>query len=307
MKARTLFAIAAFTGVVIALLKIFTGYRKWKQGILDDLQENSRITTTSRGPIEYTMNGDKNGPVVLIAHGTPGGYDVSAAFASLFTDKNISTISISRPGYLRTPLTPNETPEAQADLYAALLDKLTIEQVTMLGISGGGPSSLQFALRHPERCSKLVLLSAVTGYYDEHGRVASLPLIQRSLYYLIDHFRLRDFACFLLSIRAKWLKTPVMATFYRTFTLNELREDGYKNDVAQYIRLQSYPLENIKAPTLVLHGEADDNVPMEHAKHAASHIPNARLIVDEGGDHDFYAKHKERVMPIIEKFVVNNM
>lgn len=307
MKARTLFTIAAFTGVATALLKIFTSYRTWKRDILDDLQANSRITTTSRGPIEYAMNGNKNGPIVLIAHGTPGGYDVSVAFASLFTDKNISTISISRPGYLRTPLTHNETPEAQADLYAALLDKLGIERVTMLGISGGGPSAMQFALRHPERCSKLVLLSAVTGYYDEQGRVALLPFIQRSLLFIIDHFLMRDFAYFLLSIRAKWSKTPVMATFYRTFTLNELRDYGYRNDIAQYTQLQRYPLESITVPTLVLHGEADDNVPMEHAKHAVSHIPNARLIVDEGGDHDFYAKHKERVMPMIEKFVVNAM
>lgn len=292
-------------GVVTALLNIFTRYRTWKQNILDDVQANSRIATTSHGPIEYATSGNKNGPIVLIAHGTPGGYDVSAAFASLFTNKHISTISISRPGYLRTPLTHNETPEAQADLYAALLDKLNIEQVTMLGISGGGPSSLQFALRHPERCSKLVLLSAVTGYYDEQGRVASLPFIQRSLQYVIDHFLMRDFAYFLLSRRAKWSKTPVMATFYRTFTLNELRDYGYKNDIAQYIQLQNYPFEAITVPTFVLHGEADDNVPMEHAKHATAHIPNARLVVDEGGDHDFYVKHKERVMPIIEKFVLS--
>ena len=35
-----------------------------------------------------------------------------------------------------------------ADLYAALLDELKIDQVIVYGISGGGPSAINFALKH---------------------------------------------------------------------------------------------------------------------------------------------------------------
>ena len=53
-------------------------------------------------------------------------------------------------------------PEAQADLYAALLDLLKIDSVVVIGLSGGGASALQFALRHPERCRGLILISAIS-------------------------------------------------------------------------------------------------------------------------------------------------
>lgn len=303
MKARTLFTLAALAGIATTILKILTNYRAWKQEILDDLQANSRIANTVRGPIEYTMQGEGNGPIVLISHGTPAGYDQSMAFASLFTSKDITTISVSRPGYLRTPLAHNETPEAQADLYAALLDKLGIEKVIMLGMSGGGPSSLQFAIRHPERCSKLVLLCAVTRSYDEQRRVEALSPVQRFLQQQIVHFLSPDIAYFFLAIRARWFKTPIDEPFYRSYTRSDLRKTGYENDMTQLLHLQNLPLECITAPTLFLHGNADDNVPIEYAKYAVARIPNAQLVIDEGGNHDFFMKHKERVMPIIENFV----
>lgn len=303
MKVRTLFTLTALTGITATILKILTSYHKWKRDILDDLQANSRIAHTVRGPIEYHMQGDGNGPIVLISHGTPAGYDQSIAFASLFPNKHITTISISRPGYLRTPLAHNETPEAQADLYAALLDKLDIKQVTMLGMSGGGPSSLQFAIRHPERCSKLVLLCAVTRSYDEQGRIEGLPPVQHFFQQYIMRFLPADLVYFFLAIRAQWFKTSVDESFYRSYTRSDLRQPGYENDITQLLHLQNMPLECIAAPTLFLHGDVDDNVPIEYAKYAVARIPNAQLVIDRDGNHDFFMKHQERVMPIIEAFV----
>ena len=54
------------------------------------------------------------------------------------------------------------TPEAQADLLAALLDTLAIGQAAVIAISGGGPAAIHFALRHPTRCRALVLCSTVS-------------------------------------------------------------------------------------------------------------------------------------------------
>lgn len=302
MKARSLFTLAALAGSAATLLKITISYRSWKQDILDNLQSNSRISNTAHGPIEYSVKGNANGSIVLISHGTPGGYDHSAAFASLFTG-NIVAINISRPGYLRTPLANNKTPEAQADLYAALLDKLDIKRVTMLGISGGGPSALQFAIRHPERCSNLVLVCAVTYHYNEYEQIQMASPIQRFIQSQIARFLPHDLVYFFMAIRAKWFNAPILERFYCSFTYNELRKSGYENDIAQYVHLQTYPLERISAPTLVLHGDADNNVSIEHAKHAIAHIPNAQLVIDEDGNHDFFVKHKEKIIPIIETFV----
>src|SRR5262249_35660184 len=67
-------------------------------------------------------------------------------------------IAVSRFGYLRTPLRADASPAAQADAHACLLDALGIRRAAIVGASAGAPSSMQFALRHPERCAALVLL-----------------------------------------------------------------------------------------------------------------------------------------------------
>lgn len=46
--------------------------------------------------------------------------------------------------------------EKQADMYAAILDKLDIQSAVMIGLSVGGLSALQFALRHPNRCEGII-------------------------------------------------------------------------------------------------------------------------------------------------------
>ena len=72
-------------------------------------------------------------------------------------------IAPSRPGYGRTPLSSGKTSEEAADLMAALLDELNLEKVIAFSISGGGPTALNFALRHPNRCAGCVTEVSVTG------------------------------------------------------------------------------------------------------------------------------------------------
>lgn len=70
----------------------------------------------------------------------------------------LRVIAVSRFGYLRTPLPADASAAAQADAHACVLDALGIRRAAVLGVSAGGPSALQFALRHPERTAALVLL-----------------------------------------------------------------------------------------------------------------------------------------------------
>jgi pimeloyl-ACP methyl ester carboxylesterase len=67
-------------------------------------------------------------------------------------------IAMSRFGYLRTPLPADASAGAQADAHACLLDALGIERVAIVAASAGAPSSMQFALRHPQRITALVLM-----------------------------------------------------------------------------------------------------------------------------------------------------
>ncbi|MHA2160701.1 MAG: alpha/beta fold hydrolase, partial [Candidatus Thorarchaeota archaeon] len=95
------------------LVWIIISYKRWKRNLLKTLNENSEVATTSRGEIEYILKG--SGPVILFLHGSPGGYDQGTLDMDMWNDAGFSLLSISRPGYLRTPLSTGETFEEQAD------------------------------------------------------------------------------------------------------------------------------------------------------------------------------------------------
>ena len=63
-------------------------------------------------------------------------------------------------GYLGSTLPEGATPATQADAFASLLDYLEVSQVVLFGYSAGGPSAIQFALRHRDRTTVLVLMAS---------------------------------------------------------------------------------------------------------------------------------------------------
>lgn len=149
---------------LLALLLVMTAgfvvaYLVWLPGHERELRTGSQMAATSLGRVEYAMTGQ--GVPVLKIHGSPGGYDHSIAGARARPDDitGFQIIAPSRPGYLRTPLSSGRTPAEQADLYAALLDVLKIDRVIVSGVSGGGASALQFAVRHPQRTIGLILVA----------------------------------------------------------------------------------------------------------------------------------------------------
>jgi pimeloyl-ACP methyl ester carboxylesterase len=110
----------------------------------DNLSKYSEVASTAVGPIEYAIQGQ--GPVVLAIHGTPGGYDHSLWLCKDMADSGQFTLlSVSRPGYGRTPLSAGKSPAEQADALVALLDSLGIKKVAAVAFSGGGPAALQLA------------------------------------------------------------------------------------------------------------------------------------------------------------------
>ncbi len=297
-----------FTGLAISLIAFATlssyiaSFQKWKRRATVRVQTESTLATTALGPIEYQCQGE--GPTLLFVHGSPGGYDQGVAFAKLLRSRGHTSIAISRPGYLRSPLSSGRTPEEQADLYVALLDTLGISQAKIVGISGGGPSTLQFALRHPERCQGLVMISGVTQRYSEQELLTAMPLPLRWLKRIYGKILMYDPVLFLLLPFARLLsKASASVDMLNSVTFYSLRQSGYKNDLAQFEKITSYPLERITAPIFILHATGDDEVPFEHAENLAQRAPHTQLHVIEGGSHMAFFTHARMAMPAIRTFL----
>ena len=118
--------------------------------------QGSRVIDTRCGPIEVQEAGQ--GTPLLMIHGSGGGHDQGMAWARPLAQHGVRVIAMSRFGYLRTPRPDDASPQAQADAHACLLDALGIAKAAVMGVSAGGPSALQTAIRHPQRVRALVLV-----------------------------------------------------------------------------------------------------------------------------------------------------
>lgn len=81
------------------------------------------------------------------------------------------------------------------------------------------------------------------------------------------------------------------------------RLPGTLNDV-RVTRSRELPLEQVRVPTLVVHGSLDRMVPFErHGKVLARRIPGAELVVAEGGDHVSIFTHRGVIQPRVAAFL----
>lgn len=299
--------IAAAAGAGLAawgVTRLLERFRQDTDERVITLYSHSRVYHTAAGPVEAAIFGE--GPAVLVVHGAAGGYDQGSVKAEEFT--GVKYISVSRPGYLRTPLSTGVTAEEQADALVALLDTLGIEKAAFIGTSTGGLVGIHFALKYPERCWALVLLSSVNA--PLHIQLAALkgisPLVQTDFLpwmlmhpetLMLIHPNLRKQAAH----NPEMLKTieQILKTAYPT----SMRLSGMLNDATMIENVGFLPLEDITVPTLVIHGDADDTVPFSQGVESASRIPGAQFIPISGGTHYCALTHLELTRPAIMKFL----
>lgn len=284
----------------------WAAYTAWLHSLKAALDAQSHVAQTPYGPIEYADEG--SGPPILITHGILGGWDQGMLVTHLAdpSQRPFRIISVSRWGYLRTPIPRDpvlRTPEAQADSYAALLDTLRIDRVAMIGISGGGPSSIQFALRHPDRCWALVSIAGVTRpiitNFNRTERML-LPIVNNDLgLWLIRKFAERKILSFygatpevLERFAGQPEKLAVLKAVYFPHPLAR-RRAGFALDMEGFPLIPRYPVERITVPTLAVHGTSDGTVPIAHAQFLVDNVPGAQLLSIEGAGHLAIATHKE--------------
>ena len=142
--------------LVVVALVIRSRFERDLSVAAERAARGSEVIPTRCGPIEVQQAG--MGTPLLMIHGSGGGHDQGMAWARPLTQQGVRVIAMSRFGYLRTPRPTDASPEAQADAHICLLDALGIAKVAVLGVSAGGPSAMQTAIRHPDRVSALVLV-----------------------------------------------------------------------------------------------------------------------------------------------------
>jgi pimeloyl-ACP methyl ester carboxylesterase len=293
MKAGMRIALATAIGLVLVSLAIAPRYRSDLRASHEAIT-GGRIVDTACGPIEVATRGE--GPPVLMIHGAGGGYDQGLLFAQALGGE-FRWIVPSRFGYLGTPLPEDASTPLQADAHACLLDALGIDRVAVVGVSAGGPSALQLALRHPERVTGLAMLCAVSRRDPPRGPVADFAfrlVLTRDFPFWVMNTAARPALAAMLGVDRETLaRLPPQDAALMNQALARIhpvaeRRAGIVFDMGRLVADAPYPLERIRTPTLVVHARDDALVPVGHAENTAAGIRGARLVLLEEGGHMGY-------------------
>jgi pimeloyl-ACP methyl ester carboxylesterase len=307
--------------VLVGLVIIAVLYFKELSAALKRLDSlGSRVIDTEYGPIEYAQTG--KGSPVLVIHGAMGGFDQGLWVSKSFDITRYQLISVSRFGYLRSPVPENPDLNNQADTFAGLLDVLGIKRVAVFGISAGSTSAIRFAARYPDRVSALVLLGPDApgeNYMSVPPRYVFDTLLRSDFLYwaLFTFFGIRMQKLLGLAPEG-FVLTPEYEKMVKTIQLSDLpvskRMDGmiYECYTSQPEFFESvtdaspYPLKKIKTPVLVINA-ADDPISIpENVRRLAEQMPNMRLFVVPDGGHFFFG-HADEVQIEIAQFLEKNM
>ena len=193
---------------------------------------------------------------------------------------------------------------AYARLTVALLDSLHLRDAVLVGHSMGGAIAAEVAITHPERVRGLVLIgSAGLGVREPPlFRVGRWPLVGPLLF----AFRGRGFT-------ERFLK----ASYADPAKVSDADVDQYYAPVAEpeYGRalravLRQFRfdglagrLDHIRAPTLVLWGEADRLVPIALGRALAAGIPHAAFLSVRDAGHSVQEEAPDEVNRLLIEFL----
>lgn len=199
------------------------------------------------------------------------------------------------------------TMEMMADDTIGLLDSIGIDVAHILGVSMGGFIAQNIALRYPERIISLILACTQCGSTQQ---IAPDPEV---LAYLSDFERMQRLT---VEERARQLLSHIVSQQFI---------DNNPDIVKQFVvKRADYPtpphgltrqweaiaghatydrLPEIKAPTLVIAGDADKLLPVENSRILADRIPNAELVLLENMGHGFFIEAADEVHKTVIDFL----
>jgi len=156
-------AVVAVLLAIAALLFLFT----WRTArrIEAALPPTGRFIEVPGARLHVVERGERGlGPSILLVHGLGGqlGNFTYGMIEPLARDFHV--VAVDRPGAGYSTRTPGANADlpAQADVLAALIDKLGLERPLVVGHSLGGAISLALAIGHPERVGGLALVAPLT-------------------------------------------------------------------------------------------------------------------------------------------------
>lgn len=271
----------------------------------------------------YDEYGVPNGKPIFYFHGSPSSRLECALYVNeeLLQRLNVRLIAADRPGMGLSDPQPNLRMTDWAQDVVALADHLQIERFAILAYSLGGPYGLSCAFEIPQRLTKVGILSGA-ALFTEPDLVKNVNEGTRKFLTLPREkpWLARLFMWTALSVMPRIAPKRFVAQANtllpapdRTIVIDDPDfQKGFIKMVREATRQGiggafheslltvidwGFRLQDINAPVLLWHGEADQNIPVEMARFAATVIPKCEAKFHPAEGHlSLFKKYAEEII-----------
>jgi pimeloyl-ACP methyl ester carboxylesterase len=223
--------------------------------------------------------GPRDAPAVILLHGFGASLDTWEPWAQALSARH-RVVRFDLPGFgLTGPDPTGDYSDARGmKILNDLMDQLGIARASLVGHSLGGRIVSNFAALHPDRVTRLVLISpdGFASALFPYDHAPETPLIMRALPYVAPRSLVKS------SLSAAYARPEALSKATLTRYRDLLLAPGVRRAIlartSQLILRDPAPtLARIKVPTLLLWGEKDAMVPISYAAKYLRELPNAIL------------------------------
>ena len=243
---------------------------------------------TFSNDLDLTFDDIGSGPAVLVLHGGGGPLTVARFVEAMSADARV--IAPVHPGFGGTPRPDDfDSIEKLADAYAALLERLALTDVLVVGFSIGGWIANALALRAGARLRGVVLVNGAGIVVDGEACADVFSLTPPQLSALSYHDPVRyGIDPSKLSDAQKAGMAANMKTLAVYGRARDMGDPGLRARLA-----------DIRVPVLVVWGESDRVVTPAYGRAVAASFPNARLEIIEQCGHMPQIEQPQRLLELV--------
>ena len=313
--------VKALKYLFIFILTIIVGMSAlyWKSDIpLETLKEKytnseSKFIEIDGMSVHYRVEGlaQDSIPLVLL-HGTGASLHTWDGWVNaLKTERKI--IRLDLPAYGLTG--PNPTSDYSQEFYASFINdfltKLGVKQCIISGNSLGGSIAWNFAVKYPEKVSKMILVDA-GGYAIKSKsvpiafQVAGWPLIKNLFKYVTPRSIVQKSVENVYADKSK--VTETLVDRYFELSLREGNRQAFIDRMSEFrnkgiINIKTSQIKDLSMPTLIIWGDKDLLIPLEVGEKFHADLPNDTLVVFKDLGHTPMEEDAAKTVAAVKDFL----
>jgi pimeloyl-ACP methyl ester carboxylesterase len=284
---------------------------------------NQQFSLPNGHRLGYDEYGVPDGKPLFYFHGSPS----SRVECTLYVDEelllrlDVRLIAVDRPGMGMSDFQPNRRMLDWTQDVVALADDLKIERFAILAYSLGGPYGLACASAIPQRMTKVGIVSGA-ALFTESELIKNVnegtrkfltmprekPWLSRLFLWIAlgimprlapNRFVAQANSLLPAPDRSIVVEDPIFQKGFIKMVREAMKQGtrGAYHESLLTVTDWGFRLQDINVPVLLWHGEADQNVPVEMARFAATGIPKCEAwFYPEEGHLSLFKKHAEEII-----------